>query len=877
MNDLKVYDSCLFWSKAGAVNLKPEGNSWDDDMTIQSKDPAWVRNSVQPPIPTNQELLILPPVAKIERSIEVFYENSHLYPPFITKLIVERAKKTRSNQVSRILLNTIAGIAIRIDPDIENQHSNGPSKPAGSAQHKQQYMRYFQRAYGLLAHLEDIRSTYSTTYLQATLLLCYVYPKPQLRVELLKLMTEAAFLGLHVDASRWMPKPIVIQNRCWLFWACYMFDSIHHVIRGQLTQMDDHYLDAPFPALTELDHDDGLWTRWFMLKEINLWRIGRKVYSFFQAGLKRMDRTIEASNNNGLDSEGQDGNSQNIEDILESEYSEAELIVSLKMWQDDLPLHLQAQLQDMDRVDPRVNGRAIGLQAILSMLRILLLYPNMLAIGTKLLDSNLPKKNEYHHQYQQQILQQQHHLRRQDYLDKIMQCVQEADRLVHLASIILDRYPERARMTCLGAALDWCLRIYYKVVMEKKTPEPKETDSGKETSSADPSVVLGVSGGPVFSSRLKSRCRVQVIAVAKLLKRFQSLDHKYFFSWLTIELESLEEYQQAAQERMIRKVVEEMEKSIQVQSYLASSSYREPQSQSQPQSIQTPPINLHHQAQSSSSTMGSSSSLFSQNGGHLGMFSSPISTDVVSSSTSFDSLDQLQQQYRPKMHDLQAVIQKRQQQGIYASPVSGMTTTPSSTNSASIRTFPSTPLVMPTSNSSSSVLSSQQQQQRPVVSPGVSFIGFSQPTPTSSSLGQYTSSVSGSMSMPTSVYHFDHNTEFSGPSDVRVDSQLNPVLTQAPLYIYPQTSQPTIVPSQQQQQQLLSQPVFENQHMYFSHSASSSSGMGPLLAGSSMVSQGMQPVVLSHTSAPPFPYAESQQQEDQYQRQYSGSEAPYYG
>ncbi|KAG0034642.1 hypothetical protein BGZ82_005658 [Podila clonocystis] len=722
MNDLKVYDSCLFWSKAGAVNIKPEGNSWDDDMTIQSKDPAWVRNSVQPPIPTNQELLILPPVAKIERSIEVFYENSHLYPPFITKLIVERAKKTRSNQVSRILLNTIAGIAIRIDPDIENQHSSGPSKPAGSAQHKQQYMRYFQRAYGLLAHLEDIRSTYSTTYLQATLLLCYVYPKPQLRVELLKLMTEAAFLGLHIDPSRWMPKPIVIQNRCWLFWACYMFDSIHHVIRGQLTQMDDHYLDAPFPALTELDHDDGLWTRWFMLKEINLWRIGRKVYSFFQAGLKRMDRTIEANSNN-FGSENQDGSSRSIEDILESEYSEAELVVSLKMWQDDLPPHLQAQLQDMDRVDPRVNGRAVGLQAIFSMLRILLLYPNMLAIGTKLLDSSLPKNNEHQHQYQQQVQQQQHHLCRQDYLDKIMQCVQEADRLIHLAGIILDRYPERARMTCLGAALDWCLRIYYKVIMEKKTPEPKETDSEKEVS-GDPGVPLGVSSGPVFSSRLKSRCRVQVILVAKLLKRFQSLDHKYFFSWLTIELESLEEYQQAAQERMILKVVEEMEKSIQDQGYLASSSHGESQSQ---QLIQTPPINnLHHQAQSSSSTMGSSSSLFSQDGGHLGMFSSPISTDIMSSSTSFDSLDQLQQHHRPKMHDLQAIIQKRQLQGIYASPVSGM-----------------------------------------------------------------------------------------GPS---------------------------------------------------------------VLEGSSMVSQGMQPVILSHThNAPPFPLAGSQQQDDQYQKQYSGSGAPYYG
>lgn len=74
MNDLKLYDSCLFWGKTGSVNLKPEGNSWDDDMVIQSKDPAWVRNYVEPATPTNQELLILPSVAKIERSIEVYFQ-----------------------------------------------------------------------------------------------------------------------------------------------------------------------------------------------------------------------------------------------------------------------------------------------------------------------------------------------------------------------------------------------------------------------------------------------------------------------------------------------------------------------------------------------------------------------------------------------------------------------------------------------------------------------------------------------------------------------------------------------------------------------------------------------------------------------------------
>jgi len=83
IKDLNLYDSCLFWGKSGAVNLKPEGNSWDDDMNIQSKDPAWVRNSTPLMMPTNQELLILPPVTKIERSIDVFYKVGCYYVYFL--------------------------------------------------------------------------------------------------------------------------------------------------------------------------------------------------------------------------------------------------------------------------------------------------------------------------------------------------------------------------------------------------------------------------------------------------------------------------------------------------------------------------------------------------------------------------------------------------------------------------------------------------------------------------------------------------------------------------------------------------------------------------------------------------------------------------
>ncbi|KAG0049048.1 hypothetical protein BGZ83_006124 [Gryganskiella cystojenkinii] len=642
MKDIRLYDSCLFWGKSGAVNLKPEGNSWDDDMVIQSKDPAWVRSSVPPPLPTNQELLILPPVAKIEKSIDVFLKNSHLYPPFITPLIVEQAKQTRSNLISRILLNTIAGIAIRIDPQIEQSTSKAGSSDFNASTgkkttdaNKQKYMRYFNRAYGLMIHLEDIRSTYSVTYLQATMLLCHVYPKPQLRVELLKLLTESAFLGLHVDCTRWMPKPIVIQNRTWLFWTCYIFDSVHHVVRGELSQMDDHYLEAPFPALTELDHDDGLWTRWFMLKEINLWRIGRKIHSYFQSQLKEKDRLVEASRKAVQQSQGSAQGQRNKkepqqpayflnfppEDILSSEYSEAELVLSLKLWTDDLPARLTAHIDSarLDRVDPRVNGRAVGLQAVFSMLKILLLYPNMLLIGTDLLSPTLPlpspslsptssslspqpssspmemslsssssssstpsplaaSTTSASHipqipipgggsalglrsesisgttplstlSWQQQIAQQQHSMRRKDYLDKIMQCVQEADRLVMWSTLIMERYPERARMACVGAGLDWCLRIYDKILMENKNLKTSSSTNGATNNP----LLLSATPSSTFSPRFRSRCRGQVSKIAKLLQMFEDLDHRYYFSWLTIDLESLEERQKTSQQKMIER------------------------------------------------------------------------------------------------------------------------------------------------------------------------------------------------------------------------------------------------------------------------------------------------------------------------------------
>ncbi|KAF9185631.1 hypothetical protein BGZ51_002516 [Haplosporangium sp. Z 767] len=711
MMDLKIYDSCLFWPRSGAVNLKPEGNSWDDDMVLQSKDPAWVRNFVQPAMPTNQELLILPPIAKIERAIEVFFNNSHLFPPFVTRLIVERARQTRSDLISRILLSTIAGIAARIDPDFENTSNSGAAKEKSNTNEddKMQYMRYFNRAYGLLAHLEDIRSTYSTTYLQASLLLCYVYPKPQLRVELLKLMSEAAFLGLYTDASRWMPKPIVIQNRCWLFWACYMFDSVHHVVRGQLTQLDEHYMDPPFPVLSELDHDDGLWTRWFMLKEVNLWRIGRKIHSFFQAGLKRMDRQIDANDRNACLLSSQD--------ILANEYSEAELMVSLKMWTDDLPLRLQAELERFDQVEPRVNGRAVGLQVVYSMLRILLLYPNMLAVGTGLLDISPPRVEG--NESESEIALQQHFKQRQEYLDRIMQCIQEADRVVVLSTIVLDRYPERASMSCLGAVLDWCLRIYHKIVTEERqstatvSTSATEGESRAENQSHQQHTPSSSAGsfkinGSLFSSRLKARCRGQVGKVATLLKRYEDLDHRYYYSWLTTELGSLEDHQKTIQQRLIQKCLDTTEGSV-----------------------------------------GQHTDILDQNS------SLPMAGILLSQQPPYPQYQQQQKQKRwPKSHDLQTIIRKRQEMGIYANsgiqPNGGnysalMSNAPSSSWSSSL------PLVASVASTASSGL--PYSTTAALMDTGI-YSGMSMTSGTEMS-GYSTSQP------PQPVYHFEYHTQSS--------------------------------------------------------------------------------------------------------------------
>ncbi|KAF9153446.1 hypothetical protein BG015_003374 [Linnemannia schmuckeri] len=547
MNDLKLYDSCLFWGKTGSVNLKPEGNSWDDDMVIQSKDPAWVRNYIEPATPTNQELLILPSVAKIERSIEVYFQNAHLFPPFMTRLVVERAKQTRSNQTSRMLLNVIAGIALRLDPEIENMGIPVARKTDPVA-NKAQCTRYFRRAFGLMSYLDDIRSTYSTVYLQSALLLCYVYPKALLRVELLKLVSECVFLGLHVDASRWMPKPIVLQTRYWLFWGMYMFDTVQMVVRGHLSQLDDDFLETPFPALTELDTDDGLWTRWFMLKEIHLWRIGRKIHAFFQSGLKKMDQLIAAAGTNTDTGSKSNVFGPTFQDVLINEFSEAELLLSLKMWKDELPTRLRPQLSNLDYVEPRVNGRALGLQLVYSMLNVLLLYPNMLAVGTHLLQPvSIVKEgtaSTQDTQLQQTIQQQrQRYKRRQDLLDKIAQCAQEADRIVYYAEILLHRYPERAHISCTGAALEWCLRIYHKIIVERRVATP-----GKDTRSPDDKTKDST---PVFSARLKGQYTVQAARVAKLLHQFDSLEHKHFYSYLTVELDSLQEHQQAIQQKLI--------------------------------------------------------------------------------------------------------------------------------------------------------------------------------------------------------------------------------------------------------------------------------------------------------------------------------------
>lgn len=85
-------------------------------------------------------------------------QNAHLFPPFVTPLVVERAKQTRTKLVSRILLNTIAGIAIRIDPDIESTIVGGASttRRVTPEENKAEYLRCFDRACGKVTNTNRI-------------------------------------------------------------------------------------------------------------------------------------------------------------------------------------------------------------------------------------------------------------------------------------------------------------------------------------------------------------------------------------------------------------------------------------------------------------------------------------------------------------------------------------------------------------------------------------------------------------------------------------------------------------------------------------------------------------------------------------------------
>jgi hypothetical protein len=75
----------------------------------------------------------------------------------MTRLVIERAKQTRSNQISRMLLNIIAGIALRLDPEIENIGIPVARKTDPIA-NKIQSTRYFRRAYGMFQFLWHVRS-----------------------------------------------------------------------------------------------------------------------------------------------------------------------------------------------------------------------------------------------------------------------------------------------------------------------------------------------------------------------------------------------------------------------------------------------------------------------------------------------------------------------------------------------------------------------------------------------------------------------------------------------------------------------------------------------------------------------------------------------
>ncbi|KAG0239456.1 hypothetical protein BGW41_007638 [Actinomortierella wolfii] len=297
LKDIFLHDIGLYWPGTGAQNLRPDGNSWDPQLVVVS----WEQSREQDRltiIPTHEsELLKLPFPNEVDRLINIYYENEHLLPPIIPRVMIEKARKTLNHMYSRLLLNTIFGIAGKFDAlrkEREGTLAPGSTSSLAEGYKNDGFTQYFNRAYGLLCLYERTYMVYSVRLVQAKMMLLFSYPIQTMSDIIPSLDRDTLFLGLHADLSKWISRPLLRTYRLWTFWICFLLDSVQNVMKGNLSSIDELFIKTELPVLTDLDHDDYHWTRRFLVNEIKLWRIGRQCYEHFEGSMDALELLCSA-------------------------------------------------------------------------------------------------------------------------------------------------------------------------------------------------------------------------------------------------------------------------------------------------------------------------------------------------------------------------------------------------------------------------------------------------------------------------------------------------------------------------------------------------------------------------------------------------------
>ncbi|KAF9978041.1 hypothetical protein BGZ73_003968 [Actinomortierella ambigua] len=321
-----LHDLGLYWPGTGAQNLRPDGNSWDPQLEVVSWEQAREQDR-QTIIPTHEhELLKLPYPNEVDRLIHVYYENEHMLPPILHRVMIEKARRTLNLMYSRLLLNTLFGIAgkfdaIRKEREGTNTNATVASSMAVGLKHDG-FTQYFNRAHGLLRLMESTYMVYSTRLVQIKILLYFSFPNATMSDVIPTIDRDIIFLGMHEDCSKWIAHPMVRSYRLWTFWVGFLMDSVQMVMKGNLSSIGDVFIKTELPTVTDLDHDDYFWTRRFVVHEVKLWRIGRQCYEVFEKSLDELEVLASAiederewmlimSNATTTATEGEKGNNNN--------------------------------------------------------------------------------------------------------------------------------------------------------------------------------------------------------------------------------------------------------------------------------------------------------------------------------------------------------------------------------------------------------------------------------------------------------------------------------------------------------------------------------------------------------------------------------------